>query len=130
MSAEREGGMSDRVPASERYREIAGWAAEAVEHMREHDRERAAELERELTRIEQRMAELAVQERVVRMGVKLHWEAAVEALWNERWLAIGPLPLPDERAPEADHLHFDTEVGRTYRALEESLAKRSLIRRR
>ncbi|GDY30135.1 hypothetical protein [Gandjariella thermophila] len=118
------------LPASERYREIAGWATDAIERMREADRERATELERELAAIEQRMAQLAVQERVVRMGVQLHWEAAVEALWNERWLTIGPLPKPDERVPEGSHLHFDAEVGRTYHALEESLSKRSLIRRR
>jgi hypothetical protein len=122
--------MTGDLPASERYREIAGWATDAMDRMRARDRERAAELDRELSEIEQRMAQLAVQEQVVRMGVRLHWEAAVEALWNEHWLTIGPLPRPDERAPEASHLHFDTEIGRTYHALEQSLAKRSLIRRR
>jgi hypothetical protein len=122
--------MSEQIPASERYKEIAGLATDAVARMREHDRERATELERELADVEQRMAQLAVQERVVRMGVQLHWEAAVEALWNERWLTIGPLPRPDEHAPEASDLYFDTEVGRTYQALEEAVGKRSLIRRR
>jgi hypothetical protein len=122
--------MTEQIPASERYKEIAGWATDAMARMREHDRERAAQLEREMADAEQRMAQLGVQERVVRMGVQLHWEAAVEALWNERWLTIGPLPRPDERAPDAGHLHFDAEVGRTYQALEEALGKRSLIRRR
>lgn len=123
--------MSDEhVPASERYKEIVGWAADAAQRMRERDRERATELERELAEVERRMAQLAVQERVVRMGVQLHWEAAVEALWNERWLTIGPLPQPDESVPDASHLDFDAEVGRTYQALEDAMGKRSLIRRR
>lgn len=119
-----------RSSAVERYKELAGLATESVDRMRRRDAERVAELDRALQDSQQRMALVAEQERVVRMGVRLHWEAAVEALWDERWMSVSPLPAPDESVPDLGQLHFDSELERTYQVLEDALSKRGLIRRR
>ncbi len=114
----------------ERYKEITGLATEAVERMRQQDRERAAELERELVESQGWMAQIAEQERVVQLGARLHWEAAVKALWNERWLEMTPMPTPNRSVPEHDQLHFDAEVERTFQNLEAALQRRGLLRRK
>jgi hypothetical protein len=119
-----------RSSAVERYKELAGLATEAVDRMRRRDADRVAELDQALRDSQQRMALVAEQERVVRMGVRLHWEAAVEALWDERWMSVSPLPAPDESVPDLGQLHFDSELERTYQVLEDALSKRGLIRRR
>ncbi|KAA2263005.1 hypothetical protein F0L68_11135 [Solihabitans fulvus] len=124
------GAERDVVSVVERYKEIAGMAAESVDRMRRHDQERASVLDRALLESQERMARIADQERIVRLGVALHWEAAVEALWDERWMTMSPQPQPDETVPDHDQLHFDGEIERTYRALEDALQKRGLIRRK
>ncbi|MCP3800164.1 hypothetical protein NLX83_12935 [Allokutzneria sp. A3M-2-11 16] len=122
--------MSEGVSASQRYREITGRVDEAVQRTRARDKERARQLELEVERNGERLARAADRERLVRMSVETQWETAVEALWDERWLTIKPLPKPAESVPAADQNHFDGEVERTRQALEEVLAKRTLLRPR
>jgi hypothetical protein len=116
--------------AIERYKEIIGMAAEAVETMRAHDRERTGELIVTLAESQDRMAEVIEREKVVRLGVALHWEAAAEALFHERWMTMSPLPQPDLSVPPRRQDEYNTAMDVAYQALEDALQKRSLLRRR
>jgi hypothetical protein len=117
--------------AAARYKEIAGRNTEAVRRMRERDKAVAEELRAKLGDAEKALAEATAREQVSRVGVRLHWESATEALWAERWLQVGPQPNPmppPGSALTADKA--DAEVGRTYDVLRDALRKAGLLPRR
>lgn len=113
--------------AARHYKEIAGLNKEAYERMREADRALEDKLRQQLIAAENALAEVSERERVARMGVELHWEAAMEELWAERWLTIEPMPAPAKPAPAMNPLECDAEVGRTYEALHDALRKPSML---
>jgi hypothetical protein len=114
----------DTRSAVERYKEIIASAGEAVAAMRARDEARVAHLVAKLAESQDRMADAIEREKVVRLGVALHWEQAVEALWDERWMAMRPMPKPDERVPPRDQREYNTAMDVAFQALEESLQKR------
>jgi hypothetical protein len=116
--------------ATRRYKEISGLNTESVERMREFDRALAEELEKRLDGVKKALAAASERERVAKMGVELHWEAAMEKLWDEHWLTMKPKPEPTSPAPKMNPLQSDAEVGNTYAALEEALRKPSMLPRR
>jgi hypothetical protein len=116
--------------AVERYKEIIGTASESDAKMRAHDEARVADLVAKLTESQDRMAEVIERERVVKLGVALHWESAVEALWDERWLKMSPVPPGEESVPPRDQREYNSAMDLAYQALEDSLLKRSLLRRK
>ena len=117
--------------AVRQYKELAGYNTEAVRRMRDRDRAVAEDLRRRLADVDQALAEATERERVARMSVRLHWEAAVEALWNEKWLEEVPAqPEPAEPVPGLDTLAADAEVDRTYEVLRDALRKPALLPRR
>ncbi|MCP2262039.1 hypothetical protein LX15_005771 [Streptoalloteichus tenebrarius] len=137
--------MTGPGSAAARYKEITARVAELVERQRQRDRERAAELDRAAVRARQELAEAGEREHIVRVIAEAQWEAAVEALWEQRWMTIQPLPALEDLAPQRaadvaaldglpvarpDLNHLDREVERTYQALEEALRKRTFLRRR
>lgn len=114
--------------AVRRYKELADLNTDAVQRMREHDRTVADELRARLAEVDRLLAEATARERVARMAVRLHWESAVEALWSERWLQVGPQPAPTVPPPPGLSASVaDTEVGRTYEALKDALRKPALL---
>lgn len=113
--------------AARHYKEIAGLNKEAVDRMREADRALEDKLRQQMLAAENALAKVSERERVARMGVELHWEAAMEELWAERWLTIEPMPAPATPAPAMNPLECDAEVGRTYEALHEALRKPSML---
>ncbi|MFD9734436.1 hypothetical protein [Umezawaea sp. NPDC059074] len=120
----------DGRSAVERYKEIIGTAGDAIAAMRAKDDERVADLVARLAESQDRMAEVIDREKVVKLGAALHWEQAVEALWDERWMAMSPMPRPDERVPARDQREYNTAMDVAFQALEESLQKRTLLRRK
>ncbi|GAA3847284.1 hypothetical protein GCM10022243_11720 [Saccharothrix violaceirubra] len=131
LPAQRAAGADeDRVGAVERYKEIIGLAGEAVERMRTADRARVADLVGRLIETQELMARAIAQERDVRVGVSVVWEQAVEALWNERWFAITPVPPPNEKVPARPQNDYVQAMDAAYRNLVESLQKRSLFGRK
>lgn len=113
--------------AARHYKEIAGLNTAAYERMREADRALEDPLRRKALAAESALLEVSERERVARMGVELHWEAAMEELWAERWLTIEPMPAPAKPAPAMNPLECDAEVGRTYEALHDALRKPSML---
>jgi hypothetical protein len=118
--------------AARRYKELAERNTEAVRRMRERDRAVAEQLRATLADADKALAEATARERVSRVGVRLHWESAAEALWAERWLQVGPQPDPLVPGPGVDGTAdaADAEVGRAYDALRDALRKAGLLPRR
>lgn len=87
--------------AVERYKEIIGIATGAVDRTHELERKRAARLEDDTTVRQERTAEAEQQEEQVAEAVRLRWNAAMEALWAERWMRVTRMPAPDRSAPSA-----------------------------
>ncbi|MEU5694889.1 hypothetical protein [Actinosynnema sp. NPDC020468] len=118
------------VSAVERYKEIVALAAESYERMRDNDRRRVAELLRRLAETQELMARVIEQERDVRIGVSVVWDQAVEALWDERWLEMKPMPAPDESVPRRPQNDYTGAMDHAYQQFEDALQKRSLLRRK
>jgi hypothetical protein len=116
--------------AVERYKEIIGSIDEAVEAMRAQDQAHVADLVARLSESQDRMADVIDREKIVKLGAQLHWESAVEALWDERWMRVSPMPKADETAPARDQREYNAAMDVAYQALEESLQKRTLLRRK
>lgn len=120
----------ESASAVERYKEIIAMATDSVAVMRANDEARVADLVAKLSESQDRMAEIIERERVVKLGVALHWESAVEALWDERWLTMSPVPPAEESVPARDQREYNTAMDQAYQALEDSLQKRTLLRRK
>ncbi|WP_112270392.1 hypothetical protein [Lentzea terrae] len=120
----------ENVSAVERYKEIIAIATDAAARQRKLDEVRCAELAERIAATQQQISEVRDRERVVRMGAALHWEQAVEQLWNERWLQMVTPPLPDESVPPRPQGEYNRAMDVAYQALEDSLAKRTLLRRK
>ncbi|MBW4719033.1 hypothetical protein [Saccharothrix obliqua] len=125
-----DGAPAPGVSAVERYKEVVALADTAVGRMRARDGERVAELLAALAASQDRVAALVEQEGLTRVGVRLLWEAALEALWEERWLQMKPLPDPDETVPPRAQRDYLTAMDVAFQALEDTLQKRGLLRRK
>ena len=101
------------MTAAWRYKDVLAGLTTAVDELRERDRERAIALSRRLVELDDAMAQAGERAALTRLGVDLQWEAAMSALWAERWLALRPLPDPDPRADPADLDVLDAAVART-----------------
>jgi hypothetical protein len=98
------------VSAAREYKEVVAGIAAAAEALRERDRQRAAQLNRELVGLAEAMAHAEERAGLTRLGVELHWEAALEAVWVESWMKLRPRPGPDPRADAAEIDALDAEV--------------------
>ena len=112
------------MTAAREYKEIVAGIAAAAEALRERDRQRAAAITRELVGLAAAMEHAEERAGLSRVGVELHWEAALEALWVESWLKLRPRPGPDPRADPADLDALDAEVEARAAQLQEAVRRR------
>jgi hypothetical protein len=98
------------MTAAREYKEVVAGIAAAAEALRERDRQRAAALARELVGLTSAMEHAEERAGLTRLGVELHWEAALEALWVESWMKLRPRPGPAPHADPAAIDALDTEV--------------------
>jgi hypothetical protein len=118
------------MTAAREYKEVIAGIAAAAEALRERDRERAAELARELVGLTEAMQRAEERAGLTRLGVELHWEAALDALWVESWMKLRPRPRPDLRADPADLDALDAEVEARSAELQEAVRRRFGLPRR
>ena len=118
------------MSAAREYKEVVAGIAAAAEALRERDRERAAALNRELVGLAEAMAHAEERAGLTRLGVELHWEAALDALWVESWMKLRPRPGPDPRADPADIDAMDAEVEACAAELLEAARRRFGLPRR
>lgn len=120
--SETSAGGPERAAAA-RYKEITSVATEAVDRMHEHERKKAAGLEDEVAAGQERIEEAQRRENEVAEGVRLRWDGALEALWNERWLRVTRMPNPDPDAAPAPAEESLRAVQVAYLALHDALNK-------
>jgi hypothetical protein len=99
------------MTAARRYKDVIAGLTAAADELRERNRERAAALARRLVELDDAMAGAGDRAALTRLGVDLHWEAALEALWAERWMTLRPRPAPDPLADPAELDGLDAAVA-------------------
>jgi hypothetical protein len=114
------------MTAARRYREITGELTEIVEQIRQADQARAAELLARLGELDDEMAKASVRAELTKLGVALHWESALEALWGEQWMTLRPLPGPTGLAVVRDLDQQDARVEARHEQLLEAIRRRTL----
>jgi hypothetical protein len=123
--------VTEPVPGARAYKEIVAGLADAAEDLRERDRRRAAALARRLVELDTAMVRAEERAALTRLGVALHWEAALEALWTESWMTLRPRPEPDPRADPAHLDALDAAVEQRAAQLQEAARRRGFgLRRR
>jgi hypothetical protein len=110
--------------AAREYKEIIAGITAAANALQERDRERATRLNRELVGLEEDMVRAVERAALTRVGVELHWEAALEALWVESWMTLRRRPEPDPSADPADLERYDAEVELRAAELQEAVRRR------
>lgn len=110
--------------AAREYKEIIAGITAAANTLQERDRERATRLNRELVGLEEDMVRAVERAALTRVGVELHWEAALEALWVESWMTLRRRPEPDPSADPADLERYDAEVELCAAELQEAVRRR------
>ncbi|NHD18185.1 MULTISPECIES: hypothetical protein [unclassified Actinopolyspora] len=110
--------------AAERYKEITALATEAAERLSERERQRAEQLEHELATERDRVEQAQQQRDQVDEGVRLRWNAAKEALWEERWMQVTQLPPPDPAAEPTSAEEAIRSVQSAYMELHEAVGQK------
>lgn len=125
------------MTAAREYKKIMSGITAAADQLREHDRRRAAELTRELVDRDDAMARIGERAALTRLGVELHWEAALEVLWGESWMTLRPMPTTDQpgtaavpSARDVDLDALDAVVAQRFAELAEAVRRRRLGIRR
>jgi hypothetical protein len=122
------------MSAAREYKAIIGGLTDAADALRERDRKRAAELVRELADRDDAMTRIGERVALTRLGVELHWEAAIEALWSESWMTLRPMPVPERSgaapAGPADFDALDAAVTARFADLMDAVRRRRLGLRR
>jgi hypothetical protein len=127
----RERGRASRQHSAAReYKEVIARISAAAEDLRERDRQRAAALSRELVGLAEAMHGATDRAALTRLGVELHWEAALDALWVESWMKLRPRPGPDPSAAGADLDALDAEVEERAAELQAAVRRRWGLPRR
>jgi hypothetical protein len=109
--------------AAERYRELTALATAAGKEMRKHEREAAEKLgERVATGNQRKEESEQVRDELV-AEVKQRWTAAMQVVWDERWLRSSGIPTPDRSAPDATPSESRLAVHEAFEALRDAIAK-------
>ncbi|WP_214371320.1 hypothetical protein [Pseudonocardia sp. H11422] len=108
------------MSAARDYKAIVAGITAAADELRERDRERAVELSRDLVGLDDAMVRAGERAAMTRLGVNLHWEAALEMLWAESWMTLRPMPAPDERVDPANIDALDAAVEQRFAELRDA----------
>jgi hypothetical protein len=83
------------VPAALRYKEIAALATTAAKRMRRQETEKIEILHEELPTTRTRVDEAEKRQEDIVAAAEERWRAAMESLWEERWMRVTQFPEPD-----------------------------------
>ena len=109
--------------AAERYRELTALATAAGKQMRKHEREVAEELGEQVAAGEARKEESEQVRDELVAEVKQRWTAAMQVVWDERWLRSSGIPAPDRDAPDATPSESRVAVHDAFEALRDAVTK-------
>lgn len=121
--------MSDAIDPVERYKEITGWIADAVQAMREQDSERGEVLSTRLSDAMEATNEMLTRADESMSKIDEFWQDAVGELFHERWMQVTPIPRPDTTVPARPLEFYEAEVQRAHQALIDAIRKRGILGR-
>ncbi|GAA4885263.1 hypothetical protein [Saccharopolyspora cebuensis] len=116
--------------AAARYKELTALATAAGKFQRRHEQVKAVELGEVVAQGRQRIEESEAHRDEVVAEVRKRWNAAMEALWDERWFRGEGMPAPDRDAPAAPGEESVRMVQLAFLGLHEALGKTSRFSRR
>ncbi len=96
--------MIEEPAAARRYKDVLAELSAAAGQLRDRDHARATLIRDELPALEDGMARAGERARLTAAVARLHWEAALDLLWDESWLQLAPRPRPD---PDVDPARLD-----------------------
>jgi hypothetical protein len=111
--------------AAREYKDVVAGLDAAADALRAADAERAADLAQELVARQDAMGRAAERAALTRAVVRLHWEAALDALWTESWLTLRP--LPDPPPSPGDLTALDAAVEQRATELLEAVRRRRFL---
>jgi len=117
-------------PYARKYKDCTAELTARADRLRERDRERAVELGKRLVELAEAMERAGSRAALSRFVAELQWEAALEGLWDERWLRLRPRPAPDTDADPARLDEFDDALVRRADELHAALRRSRLPFRR
>ncbi|TDC95766.1 hypothetical protein E1161_02935 [Saccharopolyspora aridisoli] len=109
--------------AAERYRELTALATAAGKEMRKHERDSAEELGEKVAAGKQRTEESEKTRDELVVEVKQRWTAAMQVVWDERWLRSSGLPAADRKAPDASPSESRLAVHEAFENLRDAITK-------
>lgn len=112
------------MSAAREYKDVVDGLSAAAAQLREQDAERATALGYERVARHDAMTEAQGRAALTRTVVALHWEAALERLWQESWLTLRPPPTPAPGVDPARLDELDAEVARCADVLAEVARRR------
>ena len=110
--------------AAYRYKDILAEITDLAAAERERDRALAVELRRRLVVLQARMRRAQERALLTSALVELHWDAAMDQLWNESWLSLRPRPDPDSSADPERLDEFDAQVHERAEDLRRAVGRR------
>jgi hypothetical protein len=87
--------VTEEPAAARRYKDVLAELSAAAVELRERDRARAGVIRDQLLGLEDEMVRAGERARLTGVVARLHWEAALDLLWDESWLKLSPRPRPD-----------------------------------
>lgn len=115
--------MTEGVPAAIRYKELTSAATTAAERLRRQENARAEELEDTVASGRRRVEDADARLEQVRADARKRWNAALEALWHERWMHVSGMPEPDHTAAVVSPEESRRAMQNALLALHRALAK-------
>jgi hypothetical protein len=113
-----------QIPAAQRYKDVVADLAAAAEDLRERDRRRARELERELVDLDAETIRAGERAALSLITAEIAWDDALDALWQESWMTLRPRPAPDRSADPARLDALDVEVEKAAAELKDATRRR------
>ncbi len=105
------------MTAARRYKEITASMTDAVDRHREADKAKGARLEARVAELDERMIQVGDRAALTRLAIALRWESILDALSNEEWMRLRPMPEPSPAAAGSDLEAWDDAVDGCYEAL-------------
>ena len=84
--------VTEEPAAARRYKDVLAELSAAAGELRERDRARAELIRDQLRGLEDDMMRAGERARLTAGVARVHWEAALDLLWDESWLRLSPGP--------------------------------------
>ncbi len=118
------------MSAAREYRDVVAELTRAADALRSRDLLRVEELKQQLRRADAELTAAEERATLSRLVVDLHWEAVVDALWQEAWMTLRLPPEPDRDADPERLEEWEADVDRAATEVLDAVRRRTFGFRR